>query len=695
MPLSLLAQNDAWYVSSYLRLAERLWEKGNVETCLLICDEILNNENDYYSDNNRINALSILALYNPEEGKNYFFEILSKQNKRMRVAVLDLVSNYDSPELVSEIFTLAPDKPFEVQTEIIEILGRKESDSVSLFLRESLKSPSSEVRMSAIKALSETRDFEEFPEFLKVMQDSLDENEFNQIQSIFLSNADSTEIDYLMGYYYDFSLSSKILLINVLSTRRNAAYQKVFLESLKASYSPLRMSALRALQFCGDDNSLDAILLFLFKSEEEKEIKVANQAISSIINRSQFKNKQIKLIKSIYDKSSIDGKILLFGVFKNVGGNELMSILVDGMQSNDEQIRQATIQILSEWPDPDAIEILIDIGKNAQSERNQIIALRGALRILRENPMGEQRALLYYKEMMNMVTRPEEKLQILAGLAEIRTVSSLTLISSFLHDPEINQESFLAALKVSSKSEGQVDYLSREEIVISLIESQSDKELIKKIKIYTQDNIRKPKPPKGFSVLFNGINLDGWKGLVQNPIIRAEMSDDELRKDQNEADKLMSEHWQVIDGILYFDGKGTHLCTVSDYTDYEMFVDWKIEKEGDSGIYLRGSPQVQIWDPAIWPEGSGGLYNNQKHPNKPLHKADNPVGEWNTFHIIMQGEKVSVFLNDILVVDNVVMENYWERDKPIYSSGQIELQSHNTPLYFKNIFIRELEAEKP
>jgi hypothetical protein len=121
-----------------------------------------------------------------------------------------------------------------------------------------------------------------------------------------------------------------------------------------------------------------------------------------------------------------------------------------------------------------------------------------------------------------------------------------------------------------------------------------------------------------------------------------------------------------------------------------MFVDWRIESKGDSGIYLRGSPQVQIWDPAQWPEGSGGLYNNQKNPKNPLVNADRPIGEWNTFYIKMAGDKVTVLLNGVLVVDNVVMENYWERDKPIYPVGQIELQAHSTTLAYKNIFIRPI-----
>jgi hypothetical protein len=205
-------------------------------------------------------------------------------------------------------------------------------------------------------------------------------------------------------------------------------------------------------------------------------------------------------------------------------------------------------------------------------------------------------------------------------------------------------------------------------------------------------------PPAGFTALFNGRDLTGWKGLLKgpndNPAKRAKLSPDELAAAQKEADDDMRAHWKVADGTLVFDGKGRSLCTAKDYGDFELLVDWKILPLGDSGIYLRGSPQVQIWDPAVKDAkgtGSGGLFNNQKNPSKPTANADKPVGEWNTFRIEMVGDKVSVWLNDVLVTDNVVLENYWERDKPIFPTGQIELQNHGNTLYFKNIYLKTLK----
>tara|TARA_B100000809_G_scaffold189742_1_gene188282 strand:+ start:40 stop:1446 length:1407 start_codon:yes stop_codon:yes gene_type:complete len=201
-------------------------------------------------------------------------------------------------------------------------------------------------------------------------------------------------------------------------------------------------------------------------------------------------------------------------------------------------------------------------------------------------------------------------------------------------------------------------------------------------------------PPRGFKAAFNGKDLSGWKGLMagglSNPIKRAALGKEAYKKAQAEADADMKAHWHIIDGALVFDGKGRSLCTAKDYGDFEMLVDWKIKEKGDSGIYLRGAPQVQIWDPKLGNVGSGGLYNNQKNPSKPPAIADNPVGEWNTFRIKMIGEKVSVWLNGVLVVDTVTLENYWDRKQPIFSKGQIELQNHGNTLYFKNVFLREI-----
>jgi hypothetical protein len=220
---------------------------------------------------------------------------------------------------------------------------------------------------------------------------------------------------------------------------------------------------------------------------------------------------------------------------------------------------------------------------------------------------------------------------------------------------------------------------------------------IKELPVEEKDNTA----PPGFVTLFNGKDLTGWKGLLarpnDNPANRAKLTPEKRAEEQAKADQRMTEHWKVENGELVFNGKGDSLCTARDYTDFELLVDWKIPERGDSGIYLRGCPQVQIWEPKspgqFKPaDGSGGLYNNEKNPRHPLKSVDRPVGEWNRFRILMAGDKVHVFLNEELVVRQTTLENYWDRSQPIFPTGQIELQNHGGPLWFKNVYLRELPA---
>ena len=204
--------------------------------------------------------------------------------------------------------------------------------------------------------------------------------------------------------------------------------------------------------------------------------------------------------------------------------------------------------------------------------------------------------------------------------------------------------------------------------------------------------------PAGFTALFNGKDLTNWKGVTRtekfdNPLVRQKATPEKRAEIQAKSDEEMRASWFVRDGgTLYFSGKGYSLATAKDYGDFEMFVDWRLlTVRGDSGLYLRGSPQVQIWDAHNqWGIGSGGLYNNKKNPSKALVLADRLIGDWNTFYIKMVGDKVTVKLNGVLVVDNTVLENYWDRNLPIFPKEQIELQCHGDPIEFKNIYLREL-----
>ena len=207
-------------------------------------------------------------------------------------------------------------------------------------------------------------------------------------------------------------------------------------------------------------------------------------------------------------------------------------------------------------------------------------------------------------------------------------------------------------------------------------------------------------PPEGFTALFNEKNLSGWWGLkTEDPVKWKTFSADKLAEKKAASLKDIAQHWSVDGEELVNDGHGLYLSTQKNYGDFEFLVDYKTVPKADSGIYLRGIPQVQIWDSTEEAKfnigankGSGGLWNNSKGaPGKdPLVLADKPFGQWNSFRIIMVGERVSVWLNGKLLVDHARMENYFNRKGQIPRTGPIQLQTHGGEIRWRNVFIREI-----
>lgn len=211
---------------------------------------------------------------------------------------------------------------------------------------------------------------------------------------------------------------------------------------------------------------------------------------------------------------------------------------------------------------------------------------------------------------------------------------------------------------------------------------------------------KEPTPPNGFRAIFNGKDLTGWFGL--NPHNGAQLKGEQKEANLKQQRADFPKHWRIENGELVNDGTGPYATTEAEFGDIELLVEYKTVPKADSGIYLRGTPQVQIWDwhqvfdpknPNRKPHlGSGGLFNNTPGaPGRdPLVLADKPFGEWNQFRIRQIGDRTWVWLNEKLVVDGAAMENYWDRTRPLPAKGPIMLQTHGGEIRWRNLFVHDI-----
>jgi HEAT repeat protein len=674
--------------SLYLLYAQRLAEIGSRETCVRICRKMIENYTAPQESHIQSSALSILVSVLGEDALDDLLAAAHSPNKEFRWRALELANTIEGEEVTALWIRKMESVSPEVQAEIIDMLGKREDKTALPAILKSLQSGEIVVRLAAIPAAAKLGGLAVLEDLLGRLQTDEDDEARTVKQALMGYSADQV-VPRTVEVFDAMPPRGRIVLIEILAERQAIEHVDIVFSETKSEHKKVRLAALAGLESLASENDLMRLIKLLVETDDREEISLIQNA--AVVSAKQIPLPELRADLFLGTLAGIEGakRVDLLRPLSRVGGEEALQAVVRETKSGDGMIRDAAILTLSEWPDLSAADELFAICQSAKNTEHIQLSIQGYVRLVSDSGLDDWQKFSMLKKALEIQMGAEEKKIVLAGLGNVKIRASLNLVAPFLDDAEMKEEAAIAAFSIASPRRGEKTGLSGPDVIavmkkaVERIEDAYDKERLER---YIETLLKQ----EGFVPLFNGKDLSGWKGLVKDPPSRAKMTTEELEKAQAEADEDMRLHWKVVNGILVFDGKGHSLCTARDYKDFEMFVDWKIEKEGDSGIYLRGSPQVQIWDTAQWPEGSGGLYNNQIGPSKPLAVADYPIGEWNSFWIKMVGERVTVYLNNVLVVDNVVMENYWERDKPIYPTGQIELQAHSTPLHFRNIYIREI-----
>jgi len=208
----------------------------------------------------------------------------------------------------------------------------------------------------------------------------------------------------------------------------------------------------------------------------------------------------------------------------------------------------------------------------------------------------------------------------------------------------------------------------------------------------------------GQESLFNGTDLSGWYAIkTQNPREFNKLSAEEKQKQIADAKAATAASWKVENGAIVNEGNGPYLTSEKEFGDFDLNLEFKVTPGADSGLYLKASPQVQIWDFTHEQffkhgadKGSGGLWNNKANPDArmPLVIADNPVGEWNKLHVTQTGARTTIHLNEKKIVDHQIMDNYWDRGRPLIAKGPIQLQTHGGRMEWRSLNAKELSADE-
>ncbi|HMK38295.1 MAG TPA: family 16 glycoside hydrolase [Bacteroidota bacterium] len=679
-------------LSFYLLYARRQMGAGNASGALRIAEEIYAGNMGGSADQNRAAALALIVDSRSDRAIDDLTGAMADSSIALRSSALGLAARI--PGKAATLRWISQLERPGTRSAIISMLGERGDTNAYPSIVTALNDPDAGVRSCAVDAAVRIRKEESLPALLSFLERTRVAGDLAAVRGALERLPPERTTVTVASSLSRVTPPACVMLLEYLGRTTGAPVEPLF--ALAASAEPaVRVAALKALGTAAGRNDAGRLTALLLAAESDAEHAAAGRSLASLCGRIPDPEMRAETPLEAYGSATPAQRARLLSVICRLGGRRALSLASREARSRDPELSDAAVRGLAEWPTLDAFDTLLVVAGSKSTLTLRVLAIRGAVRLVERAPIPPAAAVHYHERTLAAAQRTEEKRLVLGALANLRDTEALRDVIPYISDDSLGLDAAMAAGRIASGPAAETEGPGSAEVARVFIESMVPDGIRSRVERNFDAGSVVTEPPEGFRSLLDGRTLGGWKGLVENPVARAKMTPEELARAQARADSVMRAHWFVRDGILLFDGKGENICTARDYTDFELLVDWKIEKNGDSGIYLRGSPQVQIWDPSQWPEGSGGLYNNQKNPSKPLLRVDRKVGEWNSFRIRMTGERVSVWLNGVMVVDSVVLENYWDRSIPIFPAGQIELQSHSSPLSFRNIFIRELPPQRP
>lgn len=687
-------------VAAYVRYAEQLMKNGEKAAANNIAKKLLTKVTADNQVHIRTAALKLVSDFSKAQSDEYLLAAMDDKQFQYRAAALKLALSNITPvtadQWVKKIAKVDP----ATQVAILNMLGDSKIKSVLPAVSNLFKSQDANVKAAALDAAAKIGGEQIIGDLLKVMSKG-NASDISAISATILRMKGDGITPAVAAFIPKAKPEVQVALINILAARAANTQLSTVSAQLKNKNPEVRKAAFSALKQTVTSENLPQLFTLLNETSDQTELVQVQDAIIAAVKGTKNAEQQVDVVLAQMAKASADKKELFYKVLATLGGEKSLKAVSEAFASGNESTKKAAIAALSSWSDAGAKDELIKIARQPANAAYVNQAIDGYLRLVRASKYQPEQRLLLLREAMAVSKTSAQQQQILKDIESAKCLNSLLFAGRYLDNSALQQAAANAVMNIALADKSYNGPLVKSLInkTIATIKGADAEYQIEAMRKY----LAEMPAGDGFVSMYNGTDLTGWKGLVGDPLKRAKMDAKTLAAAQEKADVAARESWKPVNGELQFMSHGDNLVTDKKYGDFEMLVDWKIiddkKGEGDAGIYLRGTPQVQIWDNARVKVGaqvgSGGLYNNKVNESKPLKVADNKLDEWNTFRILMKGDRVTVYLNGELVTDNVILENFWDRNLPIFAEEQIELQAHGSPVAYRDLYIREIPRVKP
>lgn len=436
-PRARMIAADACY-----RLADALVVKGDKTAALEIYRKML-------GSGGHAKCAALIGIGRSGNGSHlsFLFDALADQDPKVRGACIEALCLLQGTDVTPAIATKIGTANAQTKPALLRALAGRGDKSVAPLFMAAAEDADESVRVAALAGLRVVGDATAVPLLLKaaITAGMTQETARQTLQSLPAADVDKA----LLSALDQQDPKTRTEVIRLLAARHVVAATHAILKAAEDADAGVRNESLRALGALAPSNALAGVASVLVKAQDADSRAEAANTLVNIANRDPDTESRAQAIIKAIQASSGPAKFSLLGVLGRIGGRNSLQTVRAMVKDNDEQIRDAAIRALAEWPDASAADDLLAATKTAASETHQVLALRGYIRVCSirtDRPAADTAKMLIVG--LETAKRPDEKRQALGGLAQVPHILALQAAVSHLGNETLKEEAAVAAVYI-------------------------------------------------------------------------------------------------------------------------------------------------------------------------------------------------------------------------------------------------------
>jgi len=398
----------------------------------------------------RAAALNGMAMCDGWRAVEVVTSAMKSDNPKVRSVAVQAARNAptkDATRALTEM--LAELEPYSQQQVLGLIADRGDLFSVK-FVKEVLDSDTESVRMEAIETLTRIGGDEAAEALLEIAID--DDGPAQKAAYAGLSVMVGPGVEEIIkARAASGNINSRVVTIGLLGQRRIAGALESLLDYAADDNGDISAAAFKALPAVAGSDDIPILADLLAKTESGGARQNAVAALKSVLSKTTDKDAAGQVMIEKMEASGTEVRLSMLTTLNALGGSTALKTVADAAQSSDEAVREAGIRTLSDWPDFEAVEILLGIASKSETAlTHHVLATRGAIRLIRESdsaPLNDRTKLCFYA--FEQARRDEEKKQAISAMGSLPNEKVAERLLELAGDANLKAEAGLGAVELA------------------------------------------------------------------------------------------------------------------------------------------------------------------------------------------------------------------------------------------------------